>query len=138
MKSKNLHVRDLPSRLSHLRSWAPALGWAAILFIASSIPGTAYPKVGWPLADKAVHLGLYGFLGGLVAIGARSSWPDLSTAQRVIRCVLITAAYGLSDELHQLFVPFRSFDLWDLLADTIGAAIGAAIVTRFLEGPRQR
>jgi len=33
--------------------------------------------------------------------------------------------YGLADELHQLLVPARVFDGWDLAADALGAAFGA-------------
>ncbi|MBP8105542.1 MAG: VanZ family protein, partial [Nitrospira sp.] len=33
--------------------------------------------------------------------------------------------YGLSDEIHQLFVPLRQGDPLDLVADSVGAALGA-------------
>ncbi len=138
MKSKNLHVRIEGGRSARPWSWAPALVWVGVLFFASSLPGTAFPKVGWPLADKAVHLGLYGVLGALVVLGARRAWPNFGMIRLVVRSVLIATTFGLSDEIHQLFVPFRSFDLWDLLADTLGAALGSVFVTRFLVGFRQR
>ena len=35
------------------------------------------------------------------------------------------ALYGLSDEIHQLFVPLRQGDPLDLVADSVGAALGA-------------
>jgi VanZ family protein len=38
--------------------------------------------------------------------------------------VLSTALYGLSDEVHQYFVPFRTADPLDLLADALGGALG--------------
>jgi VanZ family protein len=34
-------------------------------------------------------------------------------------------AYGLGDEVHQLFVPGRLFDLADLAADAAGGALGS-------------
>lgn len=39
--------------------------------------------------------------------------------------VLISALYGVTDELHQSFVPGRFADAWDLLKDVAGAAAGA-------------
>jgi VanZ family protein len=35
--------------------------------------------------------------------------------------------YGASDELHQMFVPGRTAAFDDLLADTIGALVGASL-----------
>ena len=34
--------------------------------------------------------------------------------------------YGVSDEVHQAFVPFRDSNWLDWLADTVGAAVGVA------------
>jgi VanZ family protein len=41
--------------------------------------------------------------------------------------LLASSAYGVTDELHQHFVPGRDVTLGDLLADVIGAAAGASI-----------
>jgi len=42
--------------------------------------------------------------------------------------VLIAAAYGATDELHQYFVPGRQADVADLLADAIGAIAAAGAI----------
>jgi VanZ family protein len=34
--------------------------------------------------------------------------------------------YGLSDEIHQTFIPLRQFELLDLLADALGSACAIA------------
>jgi VanZ family protein len=39
--------------------------------------------------------------------------------------VLATSVYGATDELHQLFVPQRSTELSDVVADSLGAALAA-------------
>jgi VanZ family protein len=67
---------------------------------------------------------------------ARGSWTGVRL-RAVVGTVLIAVAYGLSDELHQLFVPEREFDLKDLAADAIGAGATAvalwtwSIIRRF-------
>ncbi|MFZ1841932.1 MAG: VanZ family protein [Nitrospira sp.] len=43
----------------------------------------------------------------------------------VVVAVAGCALYGLSDEIHQLFVPLRQGDPLDLVADSVGAALGA-------------
>ncbi len=37
---------------------------------------------------------------------------------------LSATLYGISDEIHQSFVPFREADVADVIADTIGAFCG--------------
>ena len=31
--------------------------------------------------------------------------------------------YGLIDEIHQLFVPYRAFEIKDLIIDSLGASV---------------
>jgi VanZ family protein len=38
----------------------------------------------------------------------------------------LASLYGATDEFHQSFVPGRSADVLDWLADTLGAALGAS------------
>ncbi|MBU4129066.1 VanZ family protein, partial [bacterium] len=38
--------------------------------------------------------------------------------------------YALSDEIHQFFVPGREFDLWDLVADSLGIVFVALYLKR--------
>ena len=77
-------------------------------------------------ADKIVHVGIYGMLGALLALAARLTKPW--SVQKVwVFAVAVATAYGATDELHQLFVPNRSADLRDLLADAVGAALGATL-----------
>jgi VanZ family protein len=47
-------------------------------------------------------------------------------ASRALLFAIVTASlYGMTDEAHQLFVPFRESSWLDWLADTVGAVIGA-------------
>lgn len=42
---------------------------------------------------------------------------------------LAASFYGVIDEAHQYFVPGRNCNIWDWIADTLGAVIGAAVIT---------
>jgi len=75
--------------------------------------------------DKIEHFLAFGGLGFLLFLSLRVqdkfSWfkklPWLFT-------ILIVAAYAAFDELHQLFIPGRSCDIKDWIADMIGVTIG--------------
>ena len=43
----------------------------------------------------------------------------------LLAAIAFATLFGLTDEIHQLWVPHRSFSLLDLLTDTVGATAGA-------------
>ena len=57
-------------------------------------------------------------------------------ARAMLWAVVAASIYGVTDEVHQLFVPLRDSSWQDWFADTIGAAIGAA-AARKLFGYRE-
>ena len=101
------------------RSWLPPFVWAAILFAFSSGPG---PEIPLPMrhVDKLEHAGAYSVLGFLVA---------RALGGHVIAATAICGAYGVTDEIHQSFVPRRQPDALDAVADTAGGLIGASAWT---------
>jgi len=103
------------------------IGYCAFIFWLSSIP--SFP-VAPPFAyfDKIVHICLFGGLGGVVGLGLHRAGHDYSRVARTIGPTLFCLAYGLSDEIHQSFVAGRTFDLTDLAADVVGAAMAAWLV----------
>jgi hypothetical protein len=116
---------------TRLRAWLPALIWAAIIFVLSSVPGSAYPATSIVNADKLVHLALYGLLAGLCARGfVRGSGPGLGLGlgRVLVLAALLSTLYGITDELHQSFVPGRNCDWHDVVADAAGSVLGAAFV----------
>jgi VanZ family protein len=77
--------------------------------------------------DKICHCIEYAILGYLLTralIHEDISWLSKNALLLAIGIALV---YGMSDEIHQLFVPLRQADVFDLMADGIGASIGAWI-----------
>jgi VanZ family protein len=107
-------------------AWLPAGLVGLVLFIASSVPGTSYPQVDVRFADKMVHLVFYSALGAACARGLLRStaWPS---PRLVFMATAMATVFGATDELHQLFVPFRSADWHDLAADALGALLGSLL-----------
>jgi VanZ family protein len=96
-----------------------------IIFGASSIPNLGALPGG--ISDKSGHSIGYGLLGGLFLRAlARGRLRDV-TWRRALVAIAVATAYGVSDEFHQLFVPGRSADRYDVLADCVGATLGAGV-----------
>lgn len=77
-------------------------------------------------ADKVAHGLLYAGLTFLISIGIRRSNPETKPWIQWYVPVGFAILYGLSDEIHQLYVPDRSFELLDLLFDGVGASLAQA------------
>lgn len=78
----------------------------------------------YDLAASIAHFGEYLLLGATLVNALRSHLP-LSRA--VVLAVVCASAYGISDEVHQLFVDGRYCSAEDWVVDTLGAATGAAL-----------
>jgi VanZ family protein len=104
--------------------WLPVIAYCLLIFIQSSLPSSdkipAFPHV-----DKLLHVGGYAVLGFLFfrALHSLNNIDSLTTL--IILSSVLATLYGLSDEIHQHFVPSRYADVSDVVADSVGGAIGA-------------
>lgn len=105
--------------------WAPAIAFAALIFVVSSVPGTSFPAVAIVSFDKFVHACVFGVLGALVALPLERLKLFERRVLLIAVAAVITTTYGVSDELHQRFTPGRSPDPLDVAADAAGAVLGA-------------
>lgn len=70
---------------------------------------------------ELAHLFQFGLLYlclviAFLSFGRLRTWLEVTA-------VIIALGYGIVDEIHQLYVPFRSFSVGDLLKDTIGVVV---------------
>lgn len=103
-----------------------ALFWLALMCTLFFLPGSDIPHEDWmnglPI-DKVVHVGLFCVLLFLW----RSAFPA-RTAHYGLWLLVIAMLYGLAVEFVQKeWIPNRDFDLFDVLADTVGAVAGLLI-----------
>ncbi len=111
----------------------PFILWLLIIFAESSMPGDFYPQVDIINADKILHMGIYGLLAMLCYISLiHIEKVNTFTANPFTWTLIIGSLYGASDEFHQLFVPKRSCDIWDWVADTSGVIIAVILIKYFL------
>jgi len=104
--------------------WAPVAGFMGLLFLSSS--RSTYIGAG-RVSDKLLHTLAYLVLGVLLQRAAHGGFRGLR-AGPAIAAVLVTAAYGLTDELHQIYVPGRIASVTDWLADVVGALLAVPLV----------
>jgi VanZ family protein len=101
--------------------WVPAVLWMGVIFFLSTLPESATPGRGI-IPDKVCHGVEYFILAFLILFALqRTSRASFFTAFWI--ALGWVALYGLSDEIHQLYVATRNFDVSDLLADVGGMVL---------------
>lgn len=109
-----------------LLAWAPAAAYMAVIWTVSSMEAPSFPIHLFPMRDKGVHATEYAVLAFLFAHACLRTWQTHPRWRVAFVAVLLTFLWGFLDEMHQAFVPGRSADLLDLLADSFGALVGTS------------
>jgi len=104
--------------------WLPIIIYCLAIFIQSSLP-TSERLPAFPHSDKLLHAGAYALLGFLFYRAFQTTRIPKTTMLLVLVSALSSTVYGISDEIHQNFVPSRTFSLADMLANTVGSFMGA-------------
>ena len=113
--------RRLTTRVS---LWLPPVVYMAVIFYLSS-QSDPLPEVTARVWDKILHAVEY---AGLAALLRRALLGEgLGPLTAFAAAALLAAAYGATDEYHQLWVPRRTGDLQDWMVDVIGAWLGALV-----------
>jgi VanZ family protein len=121
-------TQKLPAKL-RLAALVLALLWAALIFVLSGISGQNYPAHPGFL-NYVAHGGEYLILAALIHTALYNGKAD--TWKLAMITIIIVAVYAASDELHQLFVPYRSSDVVDWLCDLGGGVLGTFVSMLFL------
>ena len=127
--------------LEFLLRWGPALLWLGVIFAVSadSDPYSVLPSH-WESTCLSFHLGSfcedemlgrfshvteYAFLAVLIFRGI--FWGRRWAPGGLVMGAVAAYAFALLDEIHQLFVPERTFQLSDLGLDGLGILIGMSV-----------
>jgi VanZ family protein len=112
-----------------LKSKVLAIAWLLLMCILFVIPGSALPEQNWFAdiqLDKWVHIGLFSVLVFLWA-----SAFDLGLPSNCWIVIAIAILYGIAVEFVQkTWIPNRSFDQYDVVADAIGSVVGLIVWLR--------
>jgi VanZ family protein len=109
-----------------------AIAWTLIVLVLLSLPGNLLPDEAAfriPNLDKLVHICLFGgfvFLWGLY-VNSKKFKPK-KNLQIFFILFIIASLLGIGMEyVQKYFIPFREFELGDIIADLIGSGIAYGI-----------
>lgn len=105
--------------------------YCGLIFWISSRPAPEFAGPKFPGEDKVLHLMAYGVLAGLVSLGMHRSGRAYAPRRLYWIPVLVSGIYGVSDEIHQYFVPDRTFSFGDMAANITGALLASAVCFLF-------
>jgi VanZ family protein len=92
---------------------------AAIFYLSAQ----SNPPVPGGIPDWILHGVEYFGLAALVFRAVSGGLPAVANRASVATTMAIVAAYAISDEVHQLFVPYRTAAIRDAGIDMVGASI---------------
>jgi len=134
-----IYIRKKSALKKNVSTIVFAIIWFLVITILLCIPGTKLPKITWEdkiWFDKWIHVFLFMVLVILWS-KAYSSKKNIRVNLRKLffQIMVLCLLYGILMELVQnYFIPFRSFDLFDIIADGVGCAIGYFIsIKRFVK-----
>ena len=103
--------------------WLPLILYCLLIFIQSANPSPEQiPSI--PFVDKVLHFTAYGIMGILFYRAYQTLRIKDNIQLLMLFSVVSASLYGISDEIHQSFVPFREAEVADVIADIIGAISG--------------
>lgn len=103
--------------------WLVAITCCACIFYVSSLPGSVTLDYGFLRSDKVVHVLAFGLLSIFLRYALENSGLFVAGPTPYFLAVLIAASFGVTDEIHQAFVPGRAASFSDWTADAVGPAI---------------
>ncbi len=104
------------------KNWLPAIIVAAIIFFASAQTGETVDNTGF--TKNSYHIGAHFVLYILLCITLFKGTKNVYWAMG------LAFLYAIFDEVHQTFVPGRSFQYSDILVDSIGIALAGLILCK--------
>ena len=125
--------------MNYVKYWLPPIAWMGMIFLFSSQAKVQVSDV-YVLQFtffKSLHMIEYGILSALLYrafknTGNRPLWQNLYLAW------LLAASYGMTDEIHQVFVPTREGRMRDIVIDSIGAGLILFLLWRYVLTAKKR
>lgn len=145
------------STLLKTLSWIAVIVWAVLIFVASAKSGLDFDTGNGPLelARRWLADVLSSLMGrpvdpspighfseylvfGVLLFNALRMHLRMRPSRVALCAIAIAAAYAVTDEFHQMFVPGRECDPIDWLVDVVAAAIAASAFAAVLQNRDRR
>jgi len=103
--------------------WSLPAGWTVLIFLLLTRKVHRYVP-GWmpPWADKPAHMLLFGSLAIFTYVAFRHG-SSVKMMRATGLSFFYAASYGAIMEWYQYYIPWRTADWADVIANTVGAAV---------------
>ena len=119
-------------RLKHfLFYWLPLIVYCLAIYIQSDLPSIEHIP-SFEFSDKVLHFFAYAAMGILFYRAYQTLRIKGDPRMLILVSIVSASLYGVSDEIHQYFVPFRDASIWDVVANTLGAICGVYLYHKWV------
>jgi hypothetical protein len=101
--------------IGKIKNWLPSVIVMAVIFSLSSVAGPTIDKFGLNKEPYQINAHFFLFMFLCAAY--------YKATKNIFYSVILTFIYAILDETHQMFTPFRSSSIFDILVDSMGALI---------------
>ena len=129
-----------PNKTSVILSWTAVVLAMAVIFVLSAQKGDESQSLsdgfitvlGLKFSSDFIRTCAH-FLeyAGLSVLIYNALYRSFNSAKPVLS-VIISSAYAVTDEIHQIFVEGRACQITDVIIDSVGAASGIAVLTALI------
>lgn len=109
--------------MDKINRWVPALIVMVVISVLSSVNGPFIDLLG--LNRQTYQINGHFFLFMFLCV------TYFKATKNIFYSITLTLIFGIIDEFHQTFTPFRSSSIFDIFVDTAGGLISGGIIWRF-------
>lgn len=115
--------------------WGPVFLWCGFIFYLSSVPNLRVSQD--RSLDEVLRSGAHFIFYAILYLLVFRAKNFAQKKKDFLTPLAFALLYGISDEIHQLFVATRSFQLRDLGLDTLGGFLGCLVlrIRKLLSSP---
>ena len=120
-------VNSMSTRLKNfLYYWLPVILYCLAIYIQSDLPASEHIP-SFEFSDKVLHFLAYAVMGILFYRAYQTLRIKDNPQMLLLFSVVSASVYGISDEIHQYYVPFRDAEILDAIANFLGAVCGVTL-----------
>ena len=86
--------------------------------------------ISFPFLDKVVHFILF-FIQSILITNTIYEYSDRNNRIILIASIIFLLLFGLIIEIQQIYLPYRTFEIMDLIANFLGVLSGSFVVIYF-------
>ena len=86
--------------------------------------------ISFPFLDKVVHFILF-FIQSILITNTLYEYSDRNNRIILIASIILLLLFGLIIEIQQIYLPYRTFEIMDLIANFLGVLFGSFVIIYF-------